>query len=303
MSNFLFQEAAPEEEANVIIAPETPAIHHEIHEIHENPTKVPTDPIYQYLKPNSHLPINNAYENNYYRGHPYAPNVPRPQYLPAANIPATTATNAEYVPPENVLYEGYLVPFPVPGHMWLQQPSQQQSMQQQQTLQQQQMKQAVQQPAQPNSKPATMNKSNDNTGNKITPGRNSFDLAVILQALLPPNIIDFVIAIGNLLLNSLSTIAFAGAVTSALCSLTPICTLSFGMLPWSVRQVFVAAKMADNDDVTVTTIQRVRRAADLFSNALDKYEKLQKSVESLTKSLENSQKKSRAKKSFDWLQK
>lgn len=275
MTNLLSQETVPVKDSSVITATETPSTQ----EIHANAPKPAEDPVHQYVRPISY-PTGNAYANNYYKGYPYAPNVPLPQYLPPANVP-----------PENVVYEGVLVP------MMFVNPTRSQQ-------QQQQTKQVVPQSGYVNLKPDTMNKSNSNFENKISANRNSFDLAVILQALLPPNIIHIVITIGNFILNSLSTIAFASAVTSALCSLTPICTLSFGILPWSVRQIFVA-RMTDNDDddVTVTTIQRARRAADLFSNALDKYEKLQRGVESLTKSLENAQKKSRARKSFEWLSK
>lgn len=115
--------------------------------------------------------------------------------------------------------------------------------------------------------------------------RNSFDLALLLQAILPQNIIQLIIVIGNFILNSFSTLAFAGAITSLLCSLTPVCTISFGAFPFGVRKLLV-------DGAEISTLQRVRRAAEMVTNALEKYEKIQKGVQSLTNSLKQTQKKS-----------
>lgn len=136
------------------------------------------------------------------------------------------------------------------------------------------------------STPQTNPTNSKHLENKLPPvaNRNSFDLAIILQALLPPSVISFIIAIGNFILNSFSTLAFAGAITSVLCSLTPICTISFGSLGF--RQMLY-------NGGEVTTLQRVRRAAEVVSNALEKYEKLQKGVESLTNSLKKAQRNGR----------
>lgn len=122
---------------------------------------------------------------------------------------------------------------------------------------------------------------------KNQPGRNNFDLAVILQALLPPTVLQMIVAWANFILNSFTMMAFAGAITSTICSLTPICTLTFSALPLSVRQK-ITAKMTNEDGSDVTTIQRVRRAADMVSNALDKYEKLQKGVATIKRTLDKS---------------
>lgn len=143
------------------------------------------------------------------------------------------------------------------------------------------------------STPATQNTaatptSTNTEHNKMPPPlshRNSFDLALLLQAILPQNIIQLIIIIGNFVLNSFSTLAFAGAITSLLCSLTPVCTISFGSIPFGVRKILI-------DGGEMSSIQRVRRAAEMVTNAIEKYEQIQKGVESLTHSLKQTQKKS-----------
>lgn len=203
--------------------------------------------------PSNSLPTN-QYPSNYYPGYPW-------QYISQA--PYLSQQNGQPMPPNYLPmqpeYEGILVPV--------------QTLAPPQRIQSAVPVQSTQQSSSIISK---------NPENKLPPttNRNSFDLALILQALLPPSVISFIIAIGNFILNSFSTLAFAGAITSVLCSLTPICTISFGSLGF--RQMLI-------NGGEVTTLQRVRRAAEVVSNALEKYENLQKGVESLTNSLKKAQ--------------
>lgn len=203
------------------------------------------------------------------------------QYIPQSPYPVSQVNGPNYPPPPNVPtfyvpveteYQGVLVPIntlmppppPPPS------PSS--------------LEQTQHQPLKPQSNGANKDNRIDNRTASI---RNNYDLAVILQALLPPNVLQMIVAWANFILNSFSMMAFAGLITSAICSLTPICTLTFGALPLSVRQNFMA-KMSNEDGSKVTTIQRVRRAADMVSNALKKYEKLQEGVATIKKTLDKS---------------
>lgn len=117
--------------------------------------------------------------------------------------------------------------------------------------------------------------------NKITPARSDSDLAILLQALLPPKVLQIFYTWINYILSSVSMMAVAAVITSAICSLTPICTLTFGAMPISFQRKFTAT-MGNGSG---TTMQRVRRAADMVSNAIEKYEKLQKKMDSFGRSL------------------
>lgn len=120
--------------------------------------------------------------------------------------------------------------------------------------------------------------------NKISPARTNYDLAILLQALLPPNVLKTLFTWINFILNSFSLMAFAAVIASAICSLTPICTLTFGALPISFQKKFMA-KMSNEDGTQVTTLERVRRAAKIVNDAVEKYEKLQRNVVSIKKTL------------------
>lgn len=252
----------------------------------ENSEKSPDGPVQQYVNSNGgpYYPSDNTYSNNYpfpyYFQHPNSqqPNMPQPnmnqpigqsnfnsnqQNMQQQNVPA-------FYFPMLAEYEGFLVPVQT-----IAPPSS--NAQQQQHPQQQQQQQ--QQPQMKNNPPRL--------DHKVTPARNIFDLAVVLQSVLPPNVLQLIVTWGSFILNSISVMVFAGLITSAICSLTPICTISFGALPLSLQKQFTIGKMANANGTDVSTIQRVRRAAEMFTNALDKYEKLQKGVDTLKMSLKN----------------
>lgn len=235
------------------------------------PSKTPEGPVAQYVNTYGapYYPSNNAYPNNYYSGYPWMPYISQSQYAPQPQVNGATVQPTYFQMPE---YEGILVPVQTLA------PPQRAHQPQIPTQNQLHTLQPVHQTTSTNSK-------SSDTKTAPLASKNSSDLALILQALLPQSVIQFIIALGNFILNSFSTLAFAGAITSVLCSITPICTISFGALPFSFRQILI-------DNGEVSTIQRVRRAAEVVSSALDKYEKLQKGVESLTNSLKKAQRKS-----------
>lgn len=248
----------------------------------ENSERPPDGPVQQYVNSNGgpYYPSDNPYPNIY--SYPYyfaqypnpqQPNMPQPnmnqpigqsnfnlnqQNMQQSNVPS-------FYVPMSTEYEGFLVPVQT-----LVPPSSNAQQQQQHQPQQPQMK---------NNPPRL--------DNKVTPARNIFDLAVALQSVLPPHMLQLIVTWGSFILNSISVMVFAGLITSAICSLTPICTISFGVLPLSLQKQFTIGKMASANGTDVSTIQRVRRAAEMFTNALDKYEKLQKGVDSLKMSLKN----------------
>lgn len=121
--------------------------------------------------------------------------------------------------------------------------------------------------------------------NKLTPARSIFDLAILLQALLPPSVLQLIVTWSSFVFNSFSIIVFAGLITSAICTITPICTLTFGALPMSFQRQFPIPNMTYANGTEVSMSQRVRRATKMLSTAFEKYDKLQKNVESTVKTL------------------
>lgn len=249
-------------------------------------------PTMQYVQPyaNSQFYSPYYYYPNY-QNYPW-PYVPQQQYYTQPNAQGQQQT--VYVQPQQPEYEGILVPIqPSVQPQRSQLPSSPTQTTQTQNTQLSSPSSSPSLPSAPVTQyagvTASSTASTENIEQSKNPpqltNRNSFDLALILQAILPQNIIQLIIVIGNFILNSFSTLAFAGAITSLLCSLTPVCTISFGGFPFGVRKLLV-------DGAEISTIQRVRRAAEMVTNALEKYEKIQKGVESLTNTLKQTQKKS-----------
>lgn len=122
-------------------------------------------------------------------------------------------------------------------------------------------------------------KINQRIPNQIQPSRVNTDLVVLLRNLLPPNLTYFIMHWGSFIVNAISVIALGGLLTSAICTLTPICTLSISSLPLSAafkRNLGINIDVNNNQTNASTTISRVRRATQLLQTALDKYEQLQR---------------------------
>lgn len=120
--------------------------------------------------------------------------------------------------------------------------------------------------------------------NKLTPARSIFDLAILLQALLPPSVVQLIVTWSSFIFNSFSMLVFAYLITSSICTVFPICSLTFGGLPMSFQKQF-PIPMTYANGTEVGKIQRVRRAVQMLNTALYKYEKLQKNVESTVDTL------------------
>lgn len=102
-------------------------------------------------------------------------------------------------------------------------------------------------------------------------GPGPFDL---LRAIIPQSIASIFMRSGGFLLQSIGVILFGGAVTTAICSMTPLCTISFAALPLLGLRDGATKAVTDALSKEVTT-DRVARAAAFVQNAIAKYQQLQ----------------------------
>lgn len=82
------------------------------------------------------------------------------------------------------------------------------------------------------------------------------------------------------LFSALGVIIFGGALTTGICTFTPLCSISFALpfLPLlALRES--AKKLTDVIDMDADTSERVRRAAEFVQAALEKYNKMQNTLE------------------------
>lgn len=100
-------------------------------------------------------------------------------------------------------------------------------------------------------------------------------LTIIKEFLPLPRSLVGVFAKASVLLFSLmGVIVFGGAITTAICSFTPLCTISFAAIPFLGLRNNPISK--SEDSTTTSNIDRVRRAAELFNTAIEKFDKIQK---------------------------
>lgn len=250
----------------------------------DNAIKIPDGSLDHYA--NGYYPPNSQYQNQQNQAYqPYQPYIPpyyypwifgdqqnqpqQQQQLPSnagqSNLQPNAQTYASqpnlpaYFNPKFVEYEGVFVPIQP-----LNPPS---------SSPQGQSAQVYLQP----SAQQTNSSKNNRVNTKMTVPRTSYDLAMLLQSIFPPNILQTILTMINFALNSFSMLAFAAAITSAICSITPLCTLTFGALPIGLQK-----RMSEEDG---STIQRVRRAVIQVEGAIDKYERLQKNIGKITQML------------------
>lgn len=95
----------------------------------------------------------------------------------------------------------------------------------------------------------------------------------VLRTILPRSVASIFMRSGSYLLQTIAVVLFGGAVTTAICTLTPLCTISFAALPLLGLRTTVK-NVKDTLSKEVTT-DRVARAAEFVQNALVKYQKLQ----------------------------
>lgn len=82
---------------------------------------------------------------------------------------------------------------------------------------------------------------------------------------------------GAFLLTLTGLVLVGGAVTTAICAFTPVCTISFASLPFvGLRNnaVVIANHVTENITDAIKN-ERVRRAVDFFNTAIEKYEQMQ----------------------------
>lgn len=98
----------------------------------------------------------------------------------------------------------------------------------------------------------------------------------LVKSLLPgPKLVLAIFAkIVALAASAIGIVFFGGAVTSFVCAFTPLCTITFFRPLALLRQE--TKELVDKIGAEVTT-DRIKRAADLFKLAYDKYSQMQNS--------------------------
>lgn len=97
----------------------------------------------------------------------------------------------------------------------------------------------------------------------------------LLQNLLPlpRSLMSLIMRSGSYIFNSLAVVLLGGAVTTAFCTLTPLCTITFAALPLlGLRDTATALQKTLGQEITT---DRVARAAEFVGTALVKYQTLQ----------------------------
>lgn len=122
--------------------------------------------------------------------------------------------------------------------------------------------------------------------------KDSDSRAVALLATVVPRSFALVLVRSvGFLLSTLGVVLFGGVVTSAVCALTPLCTLTITLLPLFVglrrtasstlKKVFGGPVAGDlsvniqNDGESTTSNDRIAKAEQLVDSAIVKYEKMQ----------------------------
>lgn len=72
---------------------------------------------------------------------------------------------------------------------------------------------------------------------------------------------------------------YGGSVTTALCTFTPLCTISFALPFIGLRAT--AKKIVEAIDVDKETSENVERAADFVQTAIEKFQKVQETADSI----------------------
>lgn len=97
----------------------------------------------------------------------------------------------------------------------------------------------------------------------------------------PRSIVSLFMRSGSYLINALAVLFFGGAVTTAVCTFTPLCTISFAALPFlGLRDTAKTIKDTIGNELTS---DRVARAVEFVKNAVAKYHKMQSEVDDKTK--------------------
>lgn len=91
----------------------------------------------------------------------------------------------------------------------------------------------------------------------------------------PRSVMSMVMRSGTYLLGSIGVILFGGMVTTAICTFTPFCTITFAALPFlGLREALSTKSIGETIKETVAseaTKERVRRAADFLQDVYVTY--------------------------------
>lgn len=98
-------------------------------------------------------------------------------------------------------------------------------------------------------------------------------IIAVLRSVLPRNLVHFIVNWGTMIANFFSVVVFGGLMTTAICTLTPLCSISFAPLAFGFRNGF------PSDASNQTTLQRIRRGTEMLNSALVKFERMQRDVE------------------------
>lgn len=98
-------------------------------------------------------------------------------------------------------------------------------------------------------------------------------IIALLRTVLPRNLVFFIVNWGAMIMNMFSIVAFGGLMTTAICTLTPLCSISFAPIALGLRGDLAGS--ASNQ----TTLQRIRRGTEMLNNALVKFEQMQRDSE------------------------
>lgn len=97
------------------------------------------------------------------------------------------------------------------------------------------------------------------------------------------NVMSMLMRSGTYFLSSIGVILFGGAVTTAICSFTPLCTITFAALPFLGLRETLTSKTIKESIAKEITSDRVRRAAEFVRTALEKYNQIQEDITKETK--------------------
>ncbi|XP_037030738.1 uncharacterized protein LOC119070489 [Bradysia coprophila] len=100
----------------------------------------------------------------------------------------------------------------------------------------------------------------------------------------PRTMLSMLMRSGTYLLSSIGVVLFGGAVTTAICTFTPLCTISFAALPLLGLRETLNSKTIKESIASEITSDRVRRAAEFLRTALEKYNQIQEDTSKEAKS-------------------
>lgn len=94
----------------------------------------------------------------------------------------------------------------------------------------------------------------------------------------PQTVMSMFMRSGTYLLSSIGVVLFGGAVTTAICTFTPFCTITFAALPFLGLRESLTSKTIKESIASEITSDRVRRAAEFVRTALEKYNQIQEDI-------------------------